>query len=264
MLSRVQRRDQVFILNKLDPKKIYPSQKALLELERMNKVCINSNPGPWSTNDDNLLKVVSFNCAGLRAHFEDIKTDDKLMKADIMHLIETSINENDNEDEYELEGFKHSFIKSGKGKGIGTYYRKGFELVEEVNMNKFQITKYSHDVLDLINIYRSQSGNSLEVLDQLRRLVNIERVTLITGDLNTCFMENFSGRLIQGILELGFHQLVHEPSHIHGRHIDHAYFLDPCGQLNPIVERHSTYYSDHDGICITISKVGPKSEPHQS
>ena len=98
----------------------------------------------------------------------------------------------------------------------------------------------------------------MEVLDQLRRLVNIERVTLITGDLNTCFMENFSGRLIQGILELGFHQLVHEPSHIHGRHIDHAYFLDPCGQLNPIVERHSTYYSDHDGICITISKVGPK------
>ena len=107
----------------------------------------------------------------------------------------------------------------------------------------------------MINIYRSQAGHSLEVLDQLRMLINSERVTLITGDFNICFMENFNNRLIQGILDLGFDQLVHEPTHIHGRHIDHAYFLDPNEQLNAIIERHSTYFSDHDGICITISKM---------
>ena len=56
------------------------------------------------------------NCAGLRAHFEDIKTDDKLLKADIMHLIETSMKEEENDHEYELEGFHHSFIKCGIGK----------------------------------------------------------------------------------------------------------------------------------------------------
>ena len=36
MLSRVQELKQVYILNKFNPKKLYPSQKALRELERMN------------------------------------------------------------------------------------------------------------------------------------------------------------------------------------------------------------------------------------
>ena len=258
MLSRVQKLDQVYILNKFNPKKLYPSQKALQELERMNKVSINENPGPWSKNDENSVKVVSMNCAGLRAHFDDVKTDDRLMKADIMHLIETSMTEDDKEDEFLLEGFKHSFIKCGKGKGIATYYRTKFEFVEEVKMPKFQMTKFKHDTLDVINVYRSQAGNSFEVLDHLRKLINSDRVTLITGDFNSCFMENFSSRLIQGIINLGFRQLVHEATHIHGRHIDHAYILDPNGQLNILVERHSTYFSDHDGICVILSKIKPE------
>ena len=65
-------------------------------------------------------------------------------------------------------------------------------------------------------------------------------------------MENNSNRMIQGLLSLGFDQLVHEPTHIQGRHIDHVYFLDPTDRLKPIIDRYSPYYSDHDGICITI------------
>ena len=59
MLSRVQELTQVYILNKFNPKKLYPSQKALTELKRMNKVSINENPGHWSRQDDNFLKIVS-------------------------------------------------------------------------------------------------------------------------------------------------------------------------------------------------------------
>ena len=125
-------------------------------------------------------------------------------------------------------------------------------------MPKFQMTKFKHDNLDVINVYRSQAGNSLEVIDQLSKLINCGRVTLITGDFNSCFMENFSSRLIQGILDLGFSQLVHEATHIHGCHIDHSYILDPNGQLNIIVERHSTYFSNHDGICVVLSKKIPE------
>ena len=62
--------------------------------------------------------------------------------------------EDDKEDEFGLEGFKHSFIKCGKGKGIATYYKTKFEFVEEVKLPKFQIAKFRHDTLDLINVYR--------------------------------------------------------------------------------------------------------------
>ena len=68
MLSRVQELKQVYILNKFDPKKVYPSQKALKEVERMNRVSINENPDPW-------------------ANFQDIENDGRLKKADIIHLV---------------------------------------------------------------------------------------------------------------------------------------------------------------------------------
>ena len=125
---------------------------------------------------------------------------------------------------------------------------------------KFQIIKFSHKALDIINVYRSQSGNSVELLENIKKQIDKGRVTIITGDFNICFMENFSNRMVQGLLSLGFEQLVHEPTHIQGRHIDHIYFHDPTNRLNPILERYSPYYSDHDAICITIPELLPQNE----
>ena len=118
-------------------------------------------------------------------------------------------------------------------------------------MEKLQIGKFRHNNMDIINIYRSQTGNSLEMLEQLKKMIEDGRPTLITGDFNACFLENINDRLIQGLLTLGFEQLVHEGTHIRGQHIDHAYLLDQTGKVNLVVERYSPYYSDHDGICIT-------------
>ena len=127
--------------------------------------------------------------------------------------------------------------------------------VTDIKTDKFQITKFKHEVLDIINVYRSQSGNSLELLEHIKKQIEAGSITLITGNFNICFMENFSNRMIQGLLSLGFDQLVHEPTHIQGRHIDHVYFLDPSNRLKPIIARYSPYYSDHDGICISIQEV---------
>ena len=127
--------------------------------------------------------------------------------------------------------------------------------VTDIKTDKFQITKFKHEVLDIINVYRSQSGNSLELLEHLNKQIEAGKSTIITGDFNICFMENFSNRMVQGLLSLGFNQLVHEPTHIRGRHIDHVYFMDQSGRIRPIIDRYSPYYSDHDGICITIPEL---------
>ena len=111
MLSRVQELKQVYIIEKFDPKKIYPSRKALVELERMNKVSWNENHEPWSKDNDDSIKIASLNCAGLRAHYEDIKADDKLHKADVIFLVETSLKKDDEIEEFILEGYKKAFIK---------------------------------------------------------------------------------------------------------------------------------------------------------
>ena len=256
MLSRVQELEQVYILNKFDPKKVYPSKKALVEVERMNKVSYNENPGPWGKADDNALKIVSLNCAGLSAHYEDIKIDDRLKMANIIHLVEISLNEENDENAFILEGYQASFIKKGNGKGTATYFDNDMiELGGQVKMENFQIMKFRHKNVDLINIYRSQKGNSVELLEQLKKIIDDRRITLITGDFNACYLENLNNRLIQGLLDMGFNQLVQEATHIRGRQIDQAYFLDPTGKLSPIIERYSPYYSDHDGICIIIPKL---------
>ena len=95
MLSRVQQLDQVYILDSLDETKIRTSPIGLRELLRLKENSINENPTPWLKTNEDSIKVVSLNCAGLKPHFVDIQADEHLLKADVIHLVETSLNENE-------------------------------------------------------------------------------------------------------------------------------------------------------------------------
>ena len=66
--------------------------------------------------------------------------------------------------------------------------------------------------------------------------------------------------MIQGLIRIGFDQLVHEPTHIRGRHIDHIYYMDQNNEFQPIIDRYSPYYSDHDGNCIALTKLQQNTE----
>ena len=122
MLSRVQELSQIFIIENFDSSKLYPSQKALKELERMNMVSINRNPGSWHKPDANALKIAFMNCAGLKPHYEDLKNDAKLRKADIILLAEISLMEEEHIDSFPLLGYTQSLMTMGNGKGLGGYY----------------------------------------------------------------------------------------------------------------------------------------------
>ena len=58
----------------------------------MKKISYNENPSPWNNSSINAkVKVASLNCSGLVPHFNDVMADEKLRKADILHLVETSL-----------------------------------------------------------------------------------------------------------------------------------------------------------------------------
>ena len=109
----------------------------------MKAVSINTNPSPWQKEWKNDVRIVSLNCAGLAAHFTDILCDEHLLKANIIHLIETSINM-ENEAQFKIEGFKSHFVSVGNGKGLVTFFRlDGLEHNQDVKETNMQISKFS-------------------------------------------------------------------------------------------------------------------------
>ena len=142
----------------------------------------------------------------------------------------------------------------GNGKGIVTFYRQGVvEHEQDLKENNMQITKFTSSNLDVINIYRSSNGHSVELLNHIIRMLPDKRPVLITGDFNICYLMNRTNRLIDGLEANGFKQLVQEATHIRGRHIDHAYWRDREEEWSePFVDRYSPYYSDHDAIGLSI------------
>ena len=118
-----------------------------------------------------------------------------------------------------------------------------------------QITKFSSKTLDVINVYRSSNGHSVELLNHLRDLLTMGKTVLITGDFNICYQTIGNNRLSKGLETNGFIQLVKEATHIRGGHIDHVYWRDVNGGWKaPQLQRYSPYYSDHDGSCVTLMK----------
>ena len=254
MLSRVQQLEQIFILDELNESKIRTSKIGLEETKRLAKMSINANPSPWQKKVTESLKIVSLNCAGLKPHFKDIGGDGMILKGDIIHLIETSL-EVEEESPLILLGYDCHLSSIGRGKGIATYYKASkFNHKEDFKTGSIQITKFSAENLDVMNVYRSSNGNSAELLTKLLDMVTPEKPLLITGDFNICFMNHGKNRMSKGLMDKeGLRQLMTDPTHILGGHIDHIYWRNQHHiWKDPIIERYSPYYSDHDASCITL------------
>ena len=265
MLSRIQRLEQLYIVEELRDEMIMTNQNALKELRRLEETSINRNPSPWHQDKADQIKVASLNCCSLPGHFIDLSSDAKLLEADVLHLQETSLAADFSEDGLKIEGYKSSFIKIGRGKGIGTYSKEKVHLqnLETVNEQNLQVSKASllhgcgdsSNEIQIFNIYRSSDNKIEDLIDHLIDLIEVDKPTLITGDLNICTSKEPKNRLTTLLAQMGFKLMSSEATHIQGGHIDHAYWMDSAGAWqSPAVERYSPYYSDHDSLLITLKR----------
>ena len=255
MLSRVQRLQQVYILKSLDKSKIRTSYIGLNELERLKKISINENPTSWQKKTEKCVKIASLNCAGLAAHYEDIQADDKMLNADIIHLFETSL-ENNEGNQFNIPGYESHFLNVSKGKGIAVYFKsKLFSHEQDIIATNMQLTKFTSNEVDVINVYRSSNGNSVELLNNIIVMMTPGKPLLITGDFNICMMNHQKNRMSKGLETIGFIQMIKEATHIRGGHIDHVYWKDEnIVWKDPQLELYCPYYSDHDASLITLLK----------
>ena len=123
----------------------------------------------------------------------------------------------------------------------------------EVKAEKLQITKMESNEVDIITVYKSEQANLSEFLEHLKTMISQAKTTVVCGDLNICYSSNKNNKVSKYLQNHGFSQLVNEPTHIKGRHLDHFYFrADEKTSDSPTIYRYSPYYSDHDAICSTI------------
>ena len=260
MLSRAQRLEQVCILRNLDDSKIRTSNIGLEELRRLERISINKNPTPWNKQTESTIKIASLNCAGLGAHFIDIEADEKLLEADIIHLSETSLEEQQGH-QLSLPGYKQHLVNIGNGKGIATYFKEDvFSHQQDIRKLEMQVTKFASKEIDVIGVYRSNKGNSQDLLHHLEAMITIGKPTLISGDFNICFLNHSGNRMSRGLEKIGFSQLVREATHVKGGHIDHVYWNDDHKVWrDPQLELYCPYYSDHDATLTTLRKQDCKT-----
>ena len=257
MLSRVQALSQLFIIDSLPDNKFYASPKALMELERLVSKSLNKNPPVWEQKHDWSFKIVSLNCQSLADKLEEIKEDQIILMSDVICLTETWLKSDSTTDDIMIPGFELHLNSVGDGKGIGTYYKMdniSFDM--DIKKKTVQITKMSSSEIDIINIYRSQGADNLEVADGLRNMINEEKLTVVCGDFNLCFIDKRENIVTKMLESHGFTQLVKEATHFKGGHIDHVYSNHDPGMFKVEVMMYSPYYTsrDHDALCITLFK----------
>ena len=156
MLSRVQCLDQLFIVDKLNEKRLNASSDALKELRRLEKISFNKVKTQWHENVTKSLKIATLNCAGILPHFRDIVKDNKLLKGEIINLLETSLPADCDLSEISIHGFKGHFVKVGNGKGIATFAKENLEDYYPTLLNDqtLQTVLLEFEALDIISVYR--------------------------------------------------------------------------------------------------------------
>ena len=206
------------------------------------------------------VKIASLNCMGLRAHHQDMVVDHKLLKADIIQLSETSLTAESSLDSVDLPGFRSSHTVVSNGKGISSYFKLSSvqgPSIESFRGADFQVSVLSLPRVDCINVYRSSTGSLVETSDAIVERIKEDQPTLITGDFNVCTVKEPNNSITRRLMEMGFTQLVTKATHIQGGHIDHVYWRDSSQPafMDPVVERYSPYYSDHDALLITLKTL---------
>ena len=262
MMSRVEELDQLFILEHLSTKKIYPCQKAMAELERLTAKSMNSNLSDWlNISCLNVFfseRVTFLNTRSLLAHHEDIEHNRMLNVSSLLCVNETWVNA-DSECPSLMKFSEPHVVAAGPGKGLATYakHHSDFHHVSDVNKIHHQISCFQSSSTSVISVYRSQSARLTEVFDDLQEILNqcnSENLCLIGGDFNLCALTDNKNCLSEGLMHLGFKQLVEEATHENGRAIDHCYARFPeQRKYETKVSIQSVYWSDHDAITVLIN-----------
>ena len=105
----------------------------------------------------------------------------------------------------------------------------------------------------IIHVYRFNNNFSIESFrETILENVDLGKTTIICGDFNLDLKVYPNNNFSKALHEIGFSQIVTEPTHIQGGLIDHVYFYSPSKSRCMLNKIHPLYYSDHDAVTFFL------------
>ena len=133
----------------------------------------------------------------LNNNYEDIVRDKTLMESSMIAFSETWLDQNTT---MNINGYRAHLNSIAPGKGLALYLKDDtFQPTVEIKEDKMQITKLDSKDLEVIALYRSEQGNTLEMIKHLTSMIKPELATVVCGDFNICYKTN---RITKYIKEL--------------------------------------------------------------
>ena len=246
ILSRVQCLQQLFILDELPKDKFYPSEAAMLELNRLKEIACNKEENDKRTK----TLLVSLNIRSLPKHHKDLLLD-RLIGAEIVALQETWCEPEQENHHLALPGYNMHLESQGFGKGVVTYFQEQYCVSGSVNKELYQMIRVTKGDFHVINVYCSRGANKQHFFNDLMMLTRGTVNCMIVGDFNENFLQEPKTRLIQHMLANNLLQLVDTPTHSEGGLLDHVYVKGSSMTFN--IDVNFRYYSDH--AAITVEKA---------
>ena len=152
---------------------------------------------------------------------------------------------------FQVPGYSLSFVGRGLGKGIATYFKKGFICSAQHETDNWFLLKVKSSDIDVINVYRKSTDSSRSIfLTTLTSLIDPAKKTFIVGDFNVDYNAKPEPQISSVLRSYGFDQLVLAPTHNEGGLIDHIYCND-SGETTVKQECH--HFTDHDVLYVLRS-----------
>ena len=253
MLGRVQKLEQLYIIDSLPRDKIITNPSTLKQLETMKDRSLNKIKPTWEKYTNGAIKVYFNNVQSIRDKIGDIKADPIPFFADVMIFAETWLDQSicNSDPELTLKDYNLSLNSVGRGKGLAIFFQESkFKIEKEIKEYDHQITKLESENVTIIALYRSQS--SIGFGGNLMCLIPETKDCLIIGDFNICSSKNPDKNLFDSLKSRELMLITNEATHLRGGHIDQAWLRRR--EKNYEIKMYSPYYTckDHDALLFTL------------
>lgn len=249
MLSRCERLQDLFITGDFTIDKIKCNPQALEDFIRLSE----SFQSTLLQRQKELgcLRISFLNVMNIWPHLEDIKQSSLLMSSTVLGLAETWMEPGTTVD---FPNFQAIFESIGSGKGLAAFFKEDVTTLQ-ISKPKLSSIKVSILAIDVIFLYLSHGVVWTDVKSILENWLNTDAPTAVIGDMNWHWKEDSTHPMKHFMEGKGLKQMMRNPTHDQGNCIDHLYLNQELLDLQPKVEAHSAYFSDHDIITVSFPEI---------